>query len=234
MKTVATELEILKIKNEMELLKLLPVELWRIVDEFSDAKTHTRLRASCSSMRDWIPYEKKVEFIGYEKLWEDFKLNGRHNKPRFTEAFQAAVQLDSQTITQEHYEYLCNQNLRFEVFRICKLALLSPFTCSHIDISSCKDFAIRRASSNGRAAIVQLLLADSRVNPAADDNFAIKYASQNGYLSVVHLLLADSRLSSAVLDNNLIESAIRSASENGHSKVVEMLQQRYQAKKEEQ
>jgi hypothetical protein len=50
----ATDLEKLKIKNEIKLLKLMPVELWRIVDEFSDVKTHYRLRASCSSMRDWL------------------------------------------------------------------------------------------------------------------------------------------------------------------------------------
>ncbi len=76
----ATNLEILKYKNEMKLLKLMPVELWRIVDEFSDAKTHTRLRASCSSMRDWIPREKmwnlmNTRYCGKKYVREALKMN---------------------------------------------------------------------------------------------------------------------------------------------------------------
>jgi hypothetical protein len=54
------DLENIKIKNEMNLLQLMPVELWRMVDEVSDAETHKRLRASCLSMRAWIPLEKLV------------------------------------------------------------------------------------------------------------------------------------------------------------------------------
>jgi hypothetical protein len=129
MMTMTMDLEKVKIKNEMILLKLMPVELWRIVDEFSDAKTHTRLRASCSSMRAWIPYEKIVEFSEYEILWKEICQGGFCGS---REAFQSAVHLNPRTITQERYVYLCKTYLYLEVIRICRLALLPPFTCSHI------------------------------------------------------------------------------------------------------
>ena len=129
------DLEKVKIKNEMEFLQLMPVELWRMVDEFSDAKTHTRLRASCSSMRDWIPFEKNVEFKEYEKLWNALLQRSKrapHEEIiRTNEAFQAAVHLNPHTITQENYDYLCKARfpqLALEVLRICRLALLPPFT----------------------------------------------------------------------------------------------------------
>ena len=42
-------------------------------------------------------------------------------------AFQAAVHLNSHTLTQEHYEFLCKKCLSLEVFRICKpLESLAP------------------------------------------------------------------------------------------------------------
>ena len=72
-------------------------------------------------------------------------------------------------------------------------------------------------------SVAQLLLADPRVDPTASDNWAIRCASYSGDASVVELLLADSRFSQTILDKNVIESAIALASNNGHSKVVEIL-----------
>jgi hypothetical protein len=210
-------LENVKVKNEMELLKILPVELWRIVDEFSDAKTHTRLRASCSSLMAWIPHGKKVDFEEYERLWKEVQL--REWREGRKKAFQEAVHMNPQTITQKHYGYLCGQELFLEVFRICKLALLSPFTCSNIDISAYDNRAIKWASSQGHADIVHLLLSDPRVNPAASDNYALKLASYFGHVAVVQLLLSDPRVNPAADDNY----ALKTASENGRAALVQLL-----------
>ena len=49
------------------------------------------------------------------------------------------------------------------------------------------------ASQYGNAE-VKLLLADSRVDPSADDNCAIKSARRNGYMEIVELLLQDDRV----------------------------------------
>jgi hypothetical protein len=75
------------------------------------------------------------------------------------------------------------------------------------------------ASRNGRTAIVQLLLADSRVDPSVDEDDAIKLASARGHDSVVKLLLADPRVDPAADSSE----AIRNASFNGHASVVELL-----------
>jgi hypothetical protein len=75
------------------------------------------------------------------------------------------------------------------------------------------------ASGNGRTAIVQLLLTDSRVDPSVDENNAIRLASARGHDNVVKLLLADPRADPAA-DSNY---AIRYASSNGHAGVVKLL-----------
>lgn len=72
---------------------------------------------------------------------------------------------------------------------------------------------------HGNIRRVKLLLADSRVDPTADNNLAIQVASENGNAEVVKLLLADSRVDPTV-DNNF---AIRIASEHGHTEVVKLL-----------
>ena len=52
------------------------------------------------------------------------------------------------------------------------------------------------ASENGHTAVVDLLLKDGRVDPAADDNYAIRWASYYRHTEVVKLLLKDKRVSS--------------------------------------
>jgi ankyrin repeat protein len=75
------------------------------------------------------------------------------------------------------------------------------------------------ASGNGRTAIVQPLLTDSRVDPSVDEIVAIRLASARGHDSVVELLLADPRVDPAAKNNH----AIQFASSNGHEGVVKLL-----------
>jgi hypothetical protein len=111
------------------------------------------------------------------------------------------------------------------------------------------NYAIRVASKGGYTEIVQILLADSRVNLSTYGNYAIKIASEYGYtemlrlllaarvdpsasidlaiaeasgighLGVVRLLLADKRTNPSAYDNR----AIRLAAEEGHVEIVRLL-----------
>jgi hypothetical protein len=65
--------------------------------------------------------------------------------------------------------------------------------------------------------VVKLLLADPRVDPAADDNFAIRWSSGLGHAEVVKLLLADPRVNYC----NGISAALELASGAGHIEVVQ-------------
>jgi ankyrin repeat protein len=79
--------------------------------------------------------------------------------------------------------------------------------------------AIRYASKNGHDKVIELLLKNDKVDPAADNNFAIRCASANGHVKVVEALLKDGRADAAA-DQNF---AIRCASQNGHVEVVQLL-----------
>jgi hypothetical protein len=69
----------------------------------------------------------------------------------------------------------------------------------------CKQCAVGAGlSKKGRTTVVERLLADPRVDPAANDNYAIRLASQNGHATVVDVLLADPRVDPAVDDNKTI------------------------------
>lgn len=54
-------------------------------------------------------------------------------------------------------------------------------------------YMLDRASQNGHLEVIRLLLADSRVNPSANNNAAIRWASRHGYLEIVRLLESDPR-----------------------------------------
>jgi hypothetical protein len=77
------------------------------------------------------------------------------------------------------------------------------------------------ASQNGHLSVVDRLLQDERVDPAARDNYAIGRASESGHLSVVDRLLQDERVDPAADDN----FSIREASQDGHLSVVDRLLQ---------
>jgi len=60
-------------------------------------------------------------------------------------------------------------------------------TCRQtFDPSANENYAIRIASEYGHADVVNVLLADSRVNPSARDNYAIGMASLFGRTEVVN------------------------------------------------
>ena len=50
------------------------------------------------------------------------------------------------------------------------------------------------ACEEGHIEVIERLLQDERVDPAADDNFAIRAASENGHVVVVARLLQDKRV----------------------------------------
>ena len=107
----------------------------------------------------------------------------------------------------------------FEYASGCSMEETVRRLLSEMDPSTTKTNGIGRASEAGQVAVVELLLTDARINPAADGNYAIQCASRNGHLAVVELLLADNRVDPAANDNY----AIRYASGNGHLAVVELL-----------
>src|SRR3989304_2972515 len=73
-----------------------------------------------------------------------------------------------------------------------------------------KSSVFKTYAEKGDSEIVELLLADPRVDPSAVNNWTIRFASENGHDKVVELLLADPRVDPSA-DNNF---AIRIASEN--------------------
>ncbi len=75
------------------------------------------------------------------------------------------------------------------------------------------------AARYGHHQVVNRLLLDERVDPAADDNYAIRYAAENGHLQVVNRLLQDERVDPAAQDNDAICCAAR----YGHLQVVNRL-----------
>jgi hypothetical protein len=83
------------------------------------------------------------------------------------------------------------------------------------------DVLIGVASNYGHLGVVDRLLQDERIDPAADDNKAIRMASRNGHLPVVDRLLQDARVDPAAQDNQ----AIRLASNYGYLSVVNRLLQ---------
>jgi ankyrin repeat protein len=77
------------------------------------------------------------------------------------------------------------------------------------------------ACHNGHLAVVDRLLQDERVHPAANGNQAIRHASIEGHVAVVELLLQNGRIDPTVHGN----CAIQMASNRGHLAVVERLLQ---------
>ena len=62
------------------------------------------------------------------------------------------------------------------------------------DFANCRDY-------------LELKNADSRVNPADNNNGAIRHASENGHTNVVALLLSDSRVDPTANTNDAIRLA---------------------------
>lgn len=89
------------------------------------------------------------------------------------------------------------------------------------DLRAQGNAAIRWASENGHAAVVDILTRFlTPKDLRADNNYAICKASENGHATVVAILTRFLTLEDLRTDNNF---AIRKASENGHAAVVEIL-----------
>lgn len=65
------------------------------------------------------------------------------------------------------------------------------------------------ATEYGYSNVVELLLRDSRVDPATNSNYAIKYASTHGHLAIVALLVQHPGVDPAADDNYALEWATR-------------------------
>jgi len=78
---------------------------------------------------------------------------------------------------------------------------------------------ILMAAQNGRLAVVDRLLKDSRVDPSVQENSAITFAAENGHVAVVDRLLKDGRVDPAAKNNYPFRVAVN----NGHIKVVNRL-----------
>lgn len=81
--------------------------------------------------------------------------------------------------------------------------------------------ALNNAAQNGHVDVVELLLGDPRVDPAAHDHAAIVFAASRGHLYVIDLLLADGRTDPSALDN----LPVFCAAHDGHTAVVQRLLQ---------
>jgi len=64
---------------------------------------------------------------------------------------------------------------------------------------------LRAACYYGSDDVVKMLLADSRMQPEADDNAAIRVAATQEYWDIVKLLLADSRVRSKLTKKEIQE-----------------------------
>ena len=81
------------------------------------------------------------------------------------------------------------------------------------------NLAIRRAGRRNDISMVKLLLADSRVDPAAKDNDAVIGAVHWGHIEVVRLLLTDSRVNPTARYGE----AIREATHWGWTDMIKLL-----------
>jgi ankyrin repeat protein len=79
--------------------------------------------------------------------------------------------------------------------------------------------AVKLACLFGRESIVELLLADPRVDPSAKENEAIRVTCCNGNEGVAELLLADPRVDPSDKENE----AIRQACLYGHTGAIQLL-----------
>jgi Ankyrin repeats (3 copies) len=100
------------------------------------------------------------------------------------------------------------------------------------DVDSDGNTVFMLAAERGHTSVVELLLADPRVDKIFIDHAnsvgsytALLLAAQHGHTSIVELLLADPRVDKACIDraNEYGETAMSYAAINGHTSVVELL-----------
>lgn len=79
--------------------------------------------------------------------------------------------------------------------------------------------ALHEASAHGHAPVIEELLADSRIDPAADDCASLRAAASNGHAAAVQCFIADGRAYPGACD----DEALQSACAGGHTAVVKLL-----------
>lgn len=79
--------------------------------------------------------------------------------------------------------------------------------------------ALRGAAENGHVEVVQVLLQDGRVDPAADESVSLWRSALMGRFDVVETLLRDRRADPAARDN----WAVRGAAHNGFTEATRLL-----------
>lgn len=82
-------------------------------------------------------------------------------------------------------------------------------------------WAIHVAAEDGDVEIMQLLLADERVDPAVDNSWALCAAAENGHEQILRLLLQDGRCNIHARNNY----AMYSAAEGGFLNILDLLKE---------
>ena len=204
---MAENLSSLSDKNQKKLNSFLPNELWILIDdEWLDAVSHSVLRSSCSFFKKELKREKEIEFKEYFKLFSivnndmttrTTSNNDKGDKPdtplarNLKIAFQESVHLKKSIITQRHFDFLCLNHADLEIMRICKMAILPPFSLAHIDIS--EGFPLQIACSSGNVEFLELLLKDPQNDPVGGQDLirtAISFANPR----ILEALLRDGRV----------------------------------------
>lgn len=108
-------------------------------------------------------------------------------------------------------------NLRIARYLLTRYPAINPAATDY------RNAAVTACGYVGDATLMQQLLADARIDPAAHPEeaggVALRFACGAGHTEVVRMLLADARSDPTIADN----VAIRMASHNGHTEVVRLL-----------
>ena len=190
------------VRPDKATIKSLPSEIFIMIIEmlwFEDALE------LCHALH--VPEQVAAQYCYYEE----------ENIPEF---------LDDSDLKPNSYKFLF-KNKRFQI--IAESYGKTLVALRTLDLEFLKNFieefkpnlnvALSRAAGIGFTEAVKLLLSDSRVDPAAEDNFALIYAASYGHTEIVKLLLSHSRVDPSAEDNEaLIETA-----EQGHVEIVKLL-----------
>ena len=222
----------------------LPTEVIGIIGSYLDLETHNALRATCSSVRLYVPAFIVVGFKKYKKLYF------RHIRYSRNIEYHVYLDIHHKALTMEQVVFLYNNKVYYELCRIARKVIDNPEAYNGIDLlyedcylltaaadvddlqlltrllqvpqmdpAAGDNRALLRAASLGRLEIVQFLLRDPRVDPSDCSNGIITLASCMGHFAVVQALLQDPRVDPSVRDN----FAIGWASLMGHLGVVQVL-----------
>jgi hypothetical protein len=115
--------------------------------------------------------------------------------------------------------FACGRGRALSVQWLLAIAHVDPTFAEWMPCEDGRCDAIYLSSSRGHAAVVRLLLADGRADPAARNNDAIVCSSANGHAAVVRLLLEDGRADPAALGSLSIHQSVHHC----HADVVRLL-----------